>query len=226
MDVPRISALLEPFLSTPLSAAQLDYISTYIEILLRWNQKLNLTAVRDPEHVVTRHFGESIFAAQALFPRPVLPDNPGQLPPTGVRLIDVGSGAGFPGLPTKICFSELRVTLIESNHKKATFLREVIRSLTLTDIDVFTGRAEAFPAHSADVVTLRAVERFEDVLPIAARLLRPPGRLALLIGHSQLNLAIELLPAFNWNVPLAIPQSTSRVLLVATAGSSPKARDV
>jgi 16S rRNA (guanine527-N7)-methyltransferase len=189
MDVPRISALLEPFLSTPLSAAQLDYISTYIEILLRWNQKLNLTAVRDPEHVVTRHFGESIFAAQALFPRPVLPDNPGQLPPTGVRLIDVGSGAGFPGLPTKICFS-------------------------------------AFPAHSADVVTLRAVERFEDVLPIAARLLRPPGRLALLIGHSQLNLAIELLPAFNWNVPLAIPQSTSRVLLVATAGSSPKARDV
>jgi 16S rRNA (guanine527-N7)-methyltransferase len=192
-----------------LSPEQLERISTYIDLLLRWNQKLNLTSVRDPESIVTRHFGESIFAVQNLFA--ASPDAPQS---AGVRSVDVGSGAGFPGLPIKICLPDLAVTLIESNHKKATFLREVIRSLTLTDIDVFTGRAEVFPAHSAELVTLRAVERFETVLPAAARLVRFPGRIGLLIGQSQVSRVAALLPHFSWSDPLPIPGSAARVLLV------------
>jgi 16S rRNA (guanine527-N7)-methyltransferase len=218
MDVGRIAALLAPFLTTPLAKTQLLSISTYIDLLILWNQKLNLTAVRDPENIVTRHFGESIFAAQKLFAAPLSGTHS---PSRALRLVDVGSGAGFPGLPVKICFPDVAVTLIESNQKKSTFLREAIRALTLTSIDVFTDRAHAFPARSADIVTLRAVERFEDVLPIAARLLHDPGRLALLIGHSQLDRATELLPNFNWNSPVFIPQSTSRVLMIGSAGASP-----
>ena len=209
MDPARISALLDPFVPAPLSAGQLEDISTYIDILLRWNRKLNLTAVRQPEHIVTRHFGESLFAAHRLFA--------GASDLRGVHLVDVGSGAGFPGLPTKLCFPELRVTLIESQQKKSVFLHEVIRVLTLADIDVFSGRAEIFSAASADVVTLRAVECFEQVLPIAVRLLRPGGRLALLIGQAQGTRAEMLLPHFVWHEPTPIPQSDRRVVLLGNS---------
>jgi 16S rRNA G527 N7-methylase RsmG len=107
------------------------------------------------------------------------------------------------------------ITLIESNHKKVAFLREVIRALTLMAIDVFSGRAEDYPNASAQVVTLRAVERFTAALPIAARLLIPGGRLALLIGQPQTDQAQALLPWLDWQTSRPIPQSASRVLLSA-----------
>ena len=116
----------------------------------------------------------------------------------------------------KLCFPFLRVELIESHQKKATFLREIIRHLGLTEIDVFAGRAEALQDRIFDVVTLRGVERFEDVLPVAAKLLNPEGRLALLVGEGQISAATTLLPSFRWQNPLRIPISTSRVLLVGS----------
>ena len=206
MDQARIQKLLAPFLREPLTSDQLNNILIYIDLLLRWNARINLTAVRDEEHIVTRHFGESLFAAQRLFsgdPRPV-------------TVADLGSGAGFPGLPIKIYAPHIRLTLIESNHKKATFLREVIRALKLSNAEVFNGRAADFPAASADLVTLRAVERFEDALSGAARLLAPGGTLALLIGAPQARLTPELLPGFIWQQPINLPLSQSRTLLMGT----------
>ena len=208
MDLARIAALLQPFCED-LSAAQLSSISTYIDILMRWNARMNLTAVRDAEHVVTRHFGESLFAARRLFPSA----------PQPARVVDLGSGAGFPGLPLKIWAPSLHLTLIESNHKKATFLREVIRALALSDVEVFDERAEQFPAATADVVTLRAVERFEKALPIAARLTAPGGRMALLIGRDQLPSLSALAPTFRFADPDPIPQSSNRVLAVGQVES-------
>jgi len=227
MDSARISELLQPFLAasaTPqgwssaaahspkrtvlLSAEQLNNISTYIDLLLRWNARVNLTAIRQPEEIVTRHFGESLFAARHLVPSQQL-----EAPAASGRLIDVGSGAGFPGLAIKIWAPDLHVTLIESNHKKATFLREVIRALTLTNIDVFPGRAEDFPT-PVNVVTLRAVERFELILPTALRLVAAEGRLTLLIGEAQVKHARELAPELQWSEPLPIPLSSNRVLLI------------
>lgn len=189
-----------------LDSGQLSNISTYIDVLLRWNSRINLTAVRDPEQIVRRHFGESLFAARILFP-----DVHGQ---SFVRVIDVGSGAGFPGIPIKLWCPPASVTLVESNHKKVAFLREVIRAITLMNINVFDRRGEEYPGPPADVVTVRAVERFEDTLPMAARLADPGGRLALLIGESQVRVAMDLQPGVQWDKGLRLPESSSRVLLI------------
>jgi 16S rRNA (guanine527-N7)-methyltransferase len=211
MDPARISELLQPFLATPLSEVQLNNISTYIDILLHWNTRINLTAVRDPEEIVTRHLGESLFAARHLFP-----ESGGTTGPSAANdLTDIGSGAGFPGLPLKLWAPGIHLTLIESNHKKATFLREVVRGLTLMNVDVFPGRAEDFPT-PAQVVTLRAVERFDTVLPIATRLLTPTGRLVLMIGQAQVSRAYELAPNLTWSPAIPIPHSATRTLLIGT----------
>jgi 16S rRNA (guanine527-N7)-methyltransferase len=215
MEPSRITQLLAPFLdANPLPPVSLNQISTYIDLLLRWNARVNLTAVRTPEEIVTRHFGESLFAARHLLPDPEPPQEVPLSSPASL-LVDLGSGAGFPGLPMKIWSPHTKVTLIESNHKKVAFLRETIRALTLTSIDVFPGRAEDFPPASATLVTLRAVERFEQIVPTAATVLVPRGRLALLIGHSQVVRAQKLLPALQWTKPIPIPHSESRVLLTS-----------
>lgn len=221
MDAARIAALLAPFIGEyagPAAAALFAHISTYVDILMRWNSRINLTAIRDPEQIVTRHFGESLFAARHLFPlETVAAGAPSPaVPASPISLADVGSGAGFPGIPIKLWAPAVSIVLIESNHKKGAFLREVSRSLILTDINIYNGRAEAFPPNTCDVVTLRAVERFHIALPVAAGLLKPHGRLALLISSAQLPQVHSLLPDHHWSPPLSIPQSTSRILLLGS----------
>jgi len=207
MDAATISRRLQPFVSpSRLSAEQLGRISIYIDILQRWNRKINLTAVRRPEEMVTRHFGESLFAARHL-----LRDLPLADPP--VRVIDVGSGAGFPGLPLKIYAPAIRLVLIESNQRKAAFLREVIRELKLGETEVFAGRAEDFSGR-ADLVTMRAVEKFQRSLSAAVRLVAPRSRVALLIGARQVDAAQRAQAGLVWEPALAIPGSSERVLAV------------
>jgi 16S rRNA (guanine(527)-N(7))-methyltransferase RsmG len=288
MDQARIAELLEPFLRpchseaarsceepAALSTNQLQDISTYIDILQRWNARINLTAIRTEEEIVTRHFGESFFAARHLFPRTTSdartaalgspPERslgrpiqdvhksgqkdrtrPYTAPHTGdlsdrqdyrgraalqgprevsgkekgasaPAVSDVGSGAGFPGIPLKLWAPQIHLTLIESNHKKSTFLREVTRALILTDINIQTTRAETL-TQRFDVVTLRAVGRFDQVLPTAARLLAPSGRLTLLIGAAQVPQARATLPKLRWCDPISIPESQSRVILTGRLG--------
>lgn len=233
----HIAELLEPFLEAPsatnprhsepanageepafLSSAQLQSISTYIDILIRWNARVNLTAIRDPDQIVTRHFGESLFAARHLFPGSLYGGTAERSSASQGRqtlVADVGSGAGFPGLPIKLWAPHISLTLIESNQKKATFLREVARALTLADINITTHRAEALASGTFDLVTLRAVESFAAILPVAARLVAPGGRLAFLIGMSQFEPASSALPQFAWSSPKPIPMSRNRILAVA-----------
>jgi 16S rRNA (guanine527-N7)-methyltransferase len=239
MHPARIAELLHPFLQEAndqrptINDAIYKDISTYIDILQHWNARINLTAIRNEEEIVTRHFGESLFAARHLFPKvyPVSSSVPpvssvvkgvgvdldsaeARSPKAEARLADLGSGAGFPGIPIKLWAPNITLTLIESNHKKATFLREVARTLTLTDINIQNARAETLPPSTFDVVTLRAVERPSAILPVAATLLAPNGRLALLIAVSQLEKTSLTLPTLLWNPPLPIPQSNSRLLLI------------
>ena len=234
MDPSRIAHLLAPFLNdAKLANTQLTTISTYIDLLLRWNTRINLTAVRDPEEIVTRHFGESLFAALHLFPPENSRPHPGapgfaSFAKPGIDgsadlsgLLDLGSGAGFPGIPIKLWAPHLHVTLIESNQKKATFLREVCRATTLTDVNVLAGRAETYTGAAAGTVTMRAVERFDSALAVARRLIAPLGRLALLIGTPQAGRAHQLLADLAWSDPIPIPLSSSRVLVVGTAAMEP-----
>jgi 16S rRNA (guanine527-N7)-methyltransferase len=126
-------------------------------LLLRWNERTNLTAIREPEEIVRRHFGESLFAAAHLATR---------LQPAAT-LLDFGSGAGFPGLPIQLLLPHLRVTLAESQNKKSTFLREVVRTLELPT-EVWPARVETMPpARQFDAVTLRAVDHMQSALSAA-----------------------------------------------------------
>jgi 16S rRNA (guanine527-N7)-methyltransferase len=223
MQPARIAALASPFLGgASLSDSQLAQLASYLDLLLRWNARINLTAVSDPEQIVTRHFGESLFAARQLYPA--------QSPATGGwRLIDLGSGPGFPGLPIKIWAPALRTTLLESNQRKATFLREVVRALQLAGVEVLAIRAEAYAGQISNdklpisncTVTLRAVERFHQVLPTAVALLQQfptaSRRLALLIGAAQVESARAIASTLTWSDPLPIPASSQRVLLVGNS---------
>jgi 16S rRNA (guanine527-N7)-methyltransferase len=200
----EISELLADFVDPArFGSAQNARLSAYLELLLRWNQKMNLTGLRKPEEIVTRHFGESLFCARHLFPDRTEQDS----------LIDVGSGAGLPGLPMKIWAGDLKLTLVESNQKKATFLREVVRLLKLTDVSVTSSRAEDLELQ-ARTVTLRAVEHFESIVRTAVQLVADQGRLALLVGSAQISAAKSLLPELSWSDPVPIPRSSTRVLLV------------
>ena len=205
MDPARIAELLRPFTGdAELPANMLEQFRLYLDLLLRWNARVNLTAVRDPEKIVTRHFGESIFAARMLDAQVAGP----------ITLADVGSGAGFPGIPIKLWSPHIELTLIESRNKKATFLREALRTLKLDRSQVFCGRAEQW-GQTTDLVTLRAVEQFERALPVAATLVRPGGRLCLLIGSSQLKSVQELSgQQWTWHVPLPVPLSTGGVIAI------------
>src|SRR5277367_1844300 len=214
MDIAQIATRLGPFLAEPLHERQLEQISIYIDLLERWNARINLTAIRKEEEIITRHFGESLFLARHVFPAMNMNRNAS---PTPLHVIDIGSGAGFPALPLKIWAPHITLTMIESIQKKAAFLREVTRALTLTDVNVSTGRAEVAAANPAipraDLVTLRAGERFPTIPPPALDLVAPNGRLALLIGKSQLD---TLTPSLNiaWDPPVDIPNSHSRVLSI------------
>lgn len=143
----QITELLEPYVDGAAFRARPELperLSAYLDLLMKWNARMNLTAIREPEEIVGRHFGESLFAAQ-------------QIGASGT-LLDFGSGAGFPGVPIQLWHPELRVTLAESQAKKAAFLRELVRSLVLA-CEVWEGRAEDLVAARAfDEIILRAVD--------------------------------------------------------------------
>lgn len=200
MDRSKIAELLRPYAA--LDPRQLAATSIYIDLVLKWNSRINLTAVRRPEEIVTRHFGESFFAAIRLL-----------APDATNTMIDLGSGAGFPGLPLAILVPRVQVTLIESSGKKAAFLHEVIRALDLRNAQVFLGRGEDYPG-KASLVVMRAVEKFEEAIKLAVTLVGPPGRLALMIGRGQVRSASDLTLELAWKQPIDIPGGHSRVLLV------------
>jgi 16S rRNA (guanine527-N7)-methyltransferase len=200
MEIGRIADLLRPF--AELSHDQVAATSTYIDLLMKWNARVSLTAIRDPDEIVTRHFGESYFVAKTLVPE----DWVGSV-------IDFGSGAGFPGIPLAMFRPKAAVTLIESNGKKAAFLSEVVGQLGLKNVGVFRGRGENC-GRKADLVLMRAVESFDRALDVAAGLVQPGGRLGLLIGESQLSAAKGLEHRLSWNEPVRIPQGDKRILLV------------
>jgi 16S rRNA (guanine527-N7)-methyltransferase len=195
-----IADLLVPYLPDP-TTTLLPQLSVYLNLLLKWNARTNLTAIRDPEEIVRRHFGESLFAASHL---PL--EKPGSSIPASeaITLLDIGSGAGFPGLPIALLRPGVQVTLAESQNKKAAFLREAVRTLNLPNVEVWAARAETLPANRQfRVVTLRAVDNMEAALSAAKVRVAPGGLLALLT-------TVQQAPGAELSIPL--PNSQSGVL--------------
>jgi 16S rRNA (guanine527-N7)-methyltransferase len=187
---------------------QVLQIQQYMSILLHWNDKINLTAIRDPREILYRHFCECMFAAVSV-------------PLEKGRLADVGSGGGFPGIPLKIIRPELHVFLIESNLKKATFLAEVIRELELTDTRVLVGRYEELGEELAplDFVCARALGEYAPFLEWAGGQHLGTKKVILWIGARDLP-DLQKIRTWDWQEPVPVPQSLRRLLLVGARRSS------
>lgn len=207
LDATRARQLVEPY-GLDLSPTQVDQIVAYLHLLLRWNQKINLTAIRDPADCVTRHFGESLFLARHL----ALCGN----------LVDIGSGAGFPGLALKIAVPDLSVTLLEPVAKKRAFLKEAARTCGFRHVQVRGERLEELasstPAPAFDFATMRAVGNLEVLVPVAAQCLKPGGSLCLWLTQDQAAGLSSIACRLNWTEPLPIPLSRTGVIWL---GSKP-----
>jgi 16S rRNA (guanine527-N7)-methyltransferase len=186
---------------------QYKQFSVFLSLIIRWNARTNLTAIRDEEGILERHFVESIACAQAL--------------PAGTKsLLDFGSGAGFPGIPIAICHPEIAVTLAESQGKKAAFLGEAVRSIALT-AKVHAARAETLKSQF-DCVALLAVDKMERATRIASRLVFPGGWLALMTtDHDRPAIEASIGNEFVWSPPVSLPGADCRVLALGKRPSSP-----
>ena len=180
-------------LAINLNTEQVNQLSFHYRVLMQWNRKMNLSAIREPEEVVRRHYGESLFLAKSL------PDAVG-------TLVDVGSGAGFPGVPVAVYHPNLHVTLVESIAKKATFLREATRELR--NVRVLNARAETLEKHF-DWVAMRAVAP----APLVPLLTELAPNLALLVTHQAVS-ELQHNTEISWESPQPLPWSQGRALLI------------
>jgi 16S rRNA (guanine527-N7)-methyltransferase len=176
-----------------------ERLLTYLQLLIRWNSRLNLTAVGEPSEIISRHLVECIQCAQVL--------------PPIKTLLDFGSGAGLPGIPIAIVRPEIRVTLGESQGKKAAFLREVVRVLSLSS-EVHDGRVENMATGRIfDVVTLRAVDKMAEACRSAIPRVAPGGWLVV-FATSKTELFLQQLSQITWSRRLPIFGLQDGVLLL------------
>ena len=143
-------------------------IRQYLQLLLKWNQKINLTAEKDPEEILKKHVFDSLQYVRAIEP--------------GFRMMDIGSGAGFPGILLKIIFPQLQLVLLESQRKRCSFLETVVRDLEMEQVTVFNARADDISGNQVgqfDVVVFRAVSGAQECLSLSEEFLPSGGRVVL-----------------------------------------------
>ncbi len=176
-----------------------EQLFLYLELLTRWNARLSLTSVRESEEMIQRHLVECAYAAQHL-PRDI------------ETLLDYGSGAGLPGIVIAIARPEIRVTLAEAHGRKASFLREAVRSSEII-ADVYDRRVEQLPPERLfQAVSLRAVEKMESAIPVAIR--HTEKYLVLFTTEGSAKGFWQLLDELEWIDPISLPNSTQRILSV------------
>lgn len=196
----QIEAALKPY-GIAASSELASMIPTYISLLLKWNRTISLTTVTDVDEILRFHFGESLFALT-------------QLSIENGRLADVGSGAGFPGIPLAMVAQAVKVTLIESNARKFAFLNEIIRELRLKNVVALRCRMEEVnrPDQRFNFVTARALGQFGELLKWSRKQLNPAGKLVLWLGEEDV-MEISDVPEWIWSPQIAIPGSESRFIL-------------
>jgi 16S rRNA (guanine527-N7)-methyltransferase len=179
-------------------------IRAYIELLLRWNEKVSLTTIIEPAKILRLQFGESLFATK-------------HLSVEKGRLADVGSGSGFPGIPLAMASPQIHATLIEPNQKKAAFLSEAVRSLKLPNAAILRSRIRDIDpkAVAFDFITARAVGGYQNLLQWCAQSLARSGRLVLWVGRENAE-DLSRTSGWIWRQPIHIPESHSRFLLIGS----------
>jgi len=181
-------------------AAMAEKIQVYVSLLRRWNERVALTAVTDLKQILRFHFGESVYAAkQGLIEKG--------------RLADVGSGAGFPGIPLSLVCPALEVTLIEPNLKKCVFLGEVKRKLSLVNVEISRGRMEDYRGTEVDIVTSRAVGRPASLFEFCRAKLNPMGKLVMWLGMDDAKVLAAKHSEWSWSDLVRIPGSERRCIL-------------
>ena len=178
----------------PLSPRQISDLYAHCELLDRWNEKLSLTSLKLGPDLVVRHYCESLFLAAHL---------PWQV---HAHITDIGSGAGFPGVPVAVLRPDWKVSLVESNQRKAVFLREATRHLS--NVSVIAQRAEEL-VEGFDWVVSRAVDPMEVVKNVP----RLASRVGLLIGESALD-GLKSASAIAWAEPIRLPWGDRRICVL------------
>jgi len=203
----EIASELAPF-GIVLPPPGLSQLSRYLELLMRWNKRINLTGIRDPRTIVRRLFAESLCIARAVDLRG--------------WLVDVGSGAGFPGLALKLAAPELRVTLIEARQKKCAFLKQVALECGFSGVEVVAERFEDWVGKTEEqprIITTRAVIVDSELLQTLRRILAPQGK-AVFLTTQQLALEIRAEQRdWTWlTLPVAFSDGDN-VILIGTISS-------
>lgn len=205
METLGAEALAEEFspYQLHLSLKQLAQVQAYLGLLLRWNPRLNLTAVREPRRIIRELFAESMYLTRVMS--------------LGGCLVDIGSGAGFPALALKVVAADLHVVLIESRARKCAFLKEIIRSLHLSDVEVINARFEEYAETNqgvADIATTRAVRVDRAFLERLAVLAKDEGTAVFFSSAAVARETVDMGEGFEWRQPIPIPHTESRVILV------------
>lgn len=199
----------------PLSDQQKKQFDRYFELLVEWNEKINLTAITDKEEVYLKHFYDSI--------APILQ---GLIPNETIKLLDIGAGAGFPSLPMKILYPQLDVTIIDSLNKRINFLQLLAQELDFDDVRFYHGRAEDFAQDKKfraqyDFVTARAVARMQVLSELTIPYLKVGGKLLALKASNAPEELLEAKNALNLlfskvedNLSYALPNGDPRYITV------------
>lgn len=193
-------------LGLPLPAPERERLLTYVRLLARWNSAYNLTAVRDPLEMVTRHLLDSLVIVPHLH---------------GARVLDVGTGPGLPGIPLAVARPELAFTLLDANAKKTRFVVQAVGELVLKNVEVVQSRVENYrPSQVFDTVVSRAFASIADMLAHARHLCAPGGRFLAMKGAYPEE-ELEALPAgYDYQVvPLTVPglDAARHVVIVTPA---------
>lgn len=186
----------------------LAQLSTYLELLLRWNRRVNLTGLRQPRAIVRRLFAESLYLTRVLEVRG--------------WLVDIGSGAGFPGLALKLAVPDLRVTLVEARQRKCAFLKETARECGFSAVDVVCDRFEDWVRRwqhetKSDCATTREVSMNKKLLKAMAAILGPGGHVVLSTSCGIADEIRRIPGPFLWKDAKPIPHAGGDVVLVGIA---------
>lgn len=201
-------------LGLTLSVDQMEKLARYADLLVEWNQRINLTAIRSPEEIRVKHFLDSLSCSLAIKRT------------AGSKMIDIGTGAGFPGMPLKIIYPEIQLTLVESVTKKTQFLSKIVQELGLEDVEIHLARAETLGKHkdhreSYDWAVARAVAGLPVLCEYLLPLVKIGGHMLAQKGESalkeldQAKSAIEILGGrLVKTIPVELPEVTQERFLV------------